>query len=141
MKSSITFLISLFAATILQAQKIAATKVPAVVRTSFTRQFPGIKPAWEKEKGNYEAGFKQNGLTRSALFDPNGTLEESEIQIPVAQLPSSVKAYMKIHYKGSPIKDAAKITTASGKIEYEAAINKKDILFDAKGNFLKEVTD
>ena len=31
------------------AQKLAADKVPAVVKTSFTKDFPGIITKWEKE--------------------------------------------------------------------------------------------
>ena len=32
------------------AQKLAADKVPAVVKTSFSKDFPGIITKWEKEK-------------------------------------------------------------------------------------------
>jgi hypothetical protein len=54
------------------AQKIDAAKVPAMIKTSFTKDFPGITATWEKEKLNYEANFKQSGTSMSALYDANG---------------------------------------------------------------------
>ncbi len=122
-------------------QKKDASKVPALVKESFTRQFPGAEPKWEKENGKYEANFKQGNNEMSALFEATGTMTESEMEIQVAELPETVKNYIKAHYKGANIKGAAKITVATGKIEYEAAIKGKDIIFDTLGNFIKEVID
>ena len=121
------------------SQKIDAAKVPAPVKESFARQFPGATPKWEKEDGKYEAGFKQNGHDMSALFETNGTMTESEKEITTTELPAVVKDYIKNHYNGAAIKEAAKITTATGKIEFEAAIKGKDIIFDINGNFIREI--
>lgn len=122
-------------------RKVDLSKVPATVKESFSRQFPGAVPVWEKEDGKYEAGFKQSGHEMSALFEANGMMTESEIEIPVAELSESIKTYMQAHYKGATIKGAAKITSVKGKIEYEAAIKGKDILFDTNGIFIKEVSN
>jgi hypothetical protein len=121
------------------SQKIDAAKVPAPVKESFTRQFRGALPKWEKEDGKYEAGFKQNGHEISALFEANGTMTESEMEIAVSELPVMLKEYIKTHYNNAAIKEAAKITSVTGKIEYEAAIKGKDIIFDVNGNFIKEI--
>ena len=121
------------------AQKVDASKVPASVKKSFTEQFPGATGKWEMEKGNYEAGFKHQGKVMSALFDANGTMTESEIAIKESGLPTAVNDYLKKHYKGAKIKEAAKITKADGEMNYEAEVNGKDLLFDANGNFLTEV--
>jgi Putative beta-lactamase-inhibitor-like, PepSY-like len=123
------------------AQKIDVSKVPAAVKTGFTKQFPGATPAWEKEAGKYEANFKQNGNSMSALFEVSGTMTESEMGMAVSALPATVLTYVKEHYKGKIIKEAAKITKADGTVNYEAAINGKDIIFDANGGFLKETKD
>jgi hypothetical protein len=120
-------------------QKMDASKVPAPVKESFARQFPGVVPKWEKEDGKYEAGFKQNGQEMSAVFEANGTMTESEIEIAVSELPALVKEYIKTHYNNAAIKEAAKITSVSGTMEYEAAIKGKDIIFDSNGNFIKEI--
>lgn len=124
-----------------QAQKIAANAVPSVVKQSFAKLYPGITAKWEKESGKFEAGFQKDKHTMSALFDATGTLTETELDIPVANLPVAIVGYMTKNYKGITIKEAAKITKAAGDINYEAAIKGKDLIFDEKGKFIKEVKD
>lgn len=123
------------------AQKLKDAAVPAAVKTSFARHYPSTTAKWEKEDGNYEAGFKQGGKTMSAVFDANGTMMESETDIKVADLPASVVSYIKAHYKGKSIKEGAIITKADGTVNYEAEVAGKDVIFDSNGNFLKEVKD
>lgn len=123
------------------AQKIDAAKVPAAVKTSFAKQFPGTSVKWEKEGTKYEAGFKQGGHEMSALFEANGTMEESEMEIPATSLPPAVMSYIKIHYSGVSVKEAAKITKANGEVNYEAEVKGKDLIFDTNGSFIKEVKE
>jgi Putative beta-lactamase-inhibitor-like, PepSY-like len=123
------------------AQKTDAAKVPAAVKAAFAKQYPGAVAKWEKEEGKYEAGFKQNGNTMSALFEANGTMIESEMDIKETDLPATVLAYVKEHYNGKKIKEGAKITKADGTVNYEAEVAGKDVIFDAKGKFLKEVKE
>ncbi|MFI5156402.1 MAG: PepSY-like domain-containing protein [Chitinophagales bacterium] len=139
----LTFLSILFAAAnILHAQKMDPSKVPGAVRNSFSNKYPGIeKISWEKENGQYEASYTKDGQSLSAMFKSDGTFTESEIDIKVDELPAPALNYMKEHYKGLEIKEASKITKASGEINYEAAINGKDAIFDANGKFIKEVKD
>jgi Putative beta-lactamase-inhibitor-like, PepSY-like len=123
------------------AQKLDAAKVPAAVKAAFAKQYPGAVAKWEKEDGKYEAGFKQNGSNMSALFEANGIITESEMDIKVADLPATVLAYVKEHYSGKKIKEGAKITKADGTVNYEAEVDGKDVIFDANGKFLKEMKD
>jgi len=123
------------------AQKIDASKVPAVVKAAFAKQYPGTTVKWEKEDGKYEAGFKQDSNIMSATYEADGTKTELEMDINVTDLPAAALAYVKEHYKGKSIKEAAKITKADGTVNYEAGVAGKDIIFDATGNFLKEVKD
>lgn len=123
------------------AQKIDASKVPSAVKASFAKQFPGVIPKWEKENGNYEVNFKQNDNKMSVLIEPNGSIKETETNIKVADLPETVLAFLKEHYKSKPIKEAAKITKADGTVNYEAEVEGIDVIFDANGKFLREVKD
>jgi hypothetical protein len=123
------------------AQKIDASKVPAAVKASFVKKYPGATARWEKEGGKFEAGFKQQGHSMSALFEANGELTESEIVIRASELPPAVTNYIKTHYKGSVVKETAKITKANGEVNFEAEIKGKDVLFDVNGNFIKEVKE
>ena len=122
-------------------QKLDASKVPAVVKASFAKEYPGISPKWEKENGNYEVNFKKDGNTMSLLIQPNGSIVETEMDIKIGDLPATVLAYVKEHYPGKNIKEAAKITKADRSVNYEAEVNGKDVIFDANGKFIKEAKD
>ena len=122
-------------------QKLDASKVPAAVKTTFATKYAGLSAKWEKEDGKYEANFKQDGNTMSAMFMPNGTFTESEMDIKVSDLPASVLLYVKQHYAGKTIKAGAKITKADGTVNYEAEVSGKDVIFDTNGKFIKEVKE
>ncbi|MDQ6844112.1 MAG: PepSY-like domain-containing protein [Bacteroidota bacterium] len=123
------------------AQKMDASKVPSAIKTSFAKDYPGISPKWEKEVPNYEANFKMNGKTMSALYDAKGARQESETDIKVADLPASVKDYIAQNYKGEKIKEAAIITKANGEVNYEAEVKGMDVLFTKEGKFIKTAKD
>ena len=121
------------------AQKLTEKDVPPAVKTAFAKLYPLVKEVkWEKEDGKFEAGFNLNKLEQSVLFEENGKMVESEIEIAVKNLPASAQEYVKKHYPNQPIKSAAKITAANGTITYEAELKGKDVIFDATGNFIKE---
>jgi hypothetical protein len=124
------------------AQKLESAAVPGPVKESMEKKYPkasGVK--WEMEKGKYEAEFKSEGKSMSALFEPNGNLAESEMMIKVSDLPANATQYLKEHYKGKSIKEPARVTKANGEINYEAEVNGKDIVFDANGKFIKEESE
>ncbi len=119
----------------------SAQTIPAEVKTAFEKSFPGITvKKWDKEDGNYETNFSKDSKTMSATFTAAGVLEETETDIQVSELPSSVASYIKSNYKGATIKEAAIIEKGSNKM-YEAEVKGKDLLFDMDGKFLKEEED
>ncbi len=116
------------------------SKVPQVVKTAFADKYATAKAVtWDKEDRSWEASFTMNGETRSVVFDANGKQTESELEMPVAKLPETVRAYMKSQKK--TIKAAAEITDAAGKVYYEAEAGGKDYLFDAAGKPVKKIGD
>jgi hypothetical protein len=121
---------------------LAQTNVPSAVLSSFTKLFPGTTvKKWDREEGKYEANFTKEGKRMSAVFDTNGTLEETETTIPVIELPAPVVPYIRDHYKGSKLEEATMVLKPNGEKIYEAEIKGKDLMFDAKGKFLKEETE
>ena len=122
-------------------QKLDPSKVPELVKKSFTAKYSGLSPKWEKEDGKYEATFKQEGKSMSAMFMPNGSFIESELDIKVTELPASVLAYVNEHYKGKTIKGASKITKADGAVNFEAGVNGRDVIFDTNGKFINEINN
>jgi uncharacterized membrane protein YkoI len=142
MKTSLLIAIIVFTfSAAVSAQKADPSKVPAMAKQAFAKQYPGITGKWEKENSNYEVNFKKDGKTMSAVIDEKGTILETETDITISSLPAGVESYIKTHYKGAAIKEAAQIIKANGEIIYEAEVNKKDVLFDANGKFIKEAKD
>ena len=113
--------------------------IPAPVKSALTKKYPAAtKVTWEKENGNYEANWGgKSGEDNSVQFTPAGDFIEIVNAIPVSQLPAPVAVYIKAHYKGAKITEAGKVTDAKGKISYEAEVNRKDIIFDENGKFVK----
>ncbi len=124
------------------SQKMKEAEVPAAVKSALQKQFPTAKDVkWDKEKNQYEASFDLNKADQSVLFDASGKIVETEVEIEMSQLPKGVTEYVKANYKGMNVKEAAKITDASGKVTYEAEVKGMDLLFDSNGKFLKEVKE
>ena len=120
------------------AQKLSADKVPANVKAKFATLYPSVTDAkWEMEKADYEAGFKNGSKNTSVVIDAQGNLKETETAIQANELPKNASDYLAKNHPGAKIQETAKIVSAKGVVTYEAEINKKDILFDEKGNFIK----
>jgi hypothetical protein len=121
------------------AQKIASSKVPQEVINSFTAAHPAVKAKWEKEKDAYEVNFNESGKRMSCVLNAKGVILETETEIDSKDLPVIARDYVNKAYKRGAIKEAAKIVTNTGETTYEAQVNKKDLIFDASGSFLKAI--
>jgi len=118
------------------------TTAPAAAKAAFQKAYPNAtKVKWGKEDADYEVNFTLASKELSAVYDAAGGLKETEEDIKLSELPASVNGYIKQHYKGAVIKEAAKITKAGGEVNYEAEVNKTDVIFDKDGKFLKEEKD
>lgn len=123
------------------SQKLNESQVPMGVKKTFEKNYPRAKASWDGEGAKYEANFKQDGKRMSTVIDKNGTIVETETNIPVTDLPKEIQVYMEKHYAGAKIEEAARIVKANGDINYEVEVHHKDIVFDATGKFIKEVKD
>ena len=122
------------------AQKLQEKDVPAPVKTAFQKNFPQAKvEKWEKEGINFEAEFELNKSEQSVLFDAQGDIIETEIEIEISELPNGILDYVKKNYKGQSVKEAAKITDTKGTLTYEVEIKGMDLLFASNGKFIKEI--
>ncbi|MDB5005788.1 MAG: hypothetical protein JWP45_181 [Mucilaginibacter sp.] len=121
------------------AQKVKSAAVPAAVKTALTAKYPeATKVTWEKEKGNFEANWGgKSGEDMSVQYTPAGSFVEQVVAISPGELPAGVATYVKLHYKGVKITEAGKVTDAKGTTMYEAEVKGKDLIFDEKGDFLK----
>lgn len=128
--------------TFAQKQQEKANKenenIPFAVKQAFEKQYPGVKAKWDLEDGKYEADFKMNGNEMSVLYNSNGTVEETEIEISSDQLPKAASGYIAKNKMGR-INEVAKIVRVNGEINYEAEVKGKDLIFDSNGKFLKAI--
>ena len=123
-------------------QSLTGFAQKSVAIAAFEKAFPhATKVKWSKEKEDYEVNFSFNAKEMSAVYSNNGILKETEESIKVAALPASVTDYIKQHYTNVHIKEAARITKPTGEINYEAEVNKTDLIFDATGKFIRQQKD
>lgn len=120
------------------AQKIAETTVPLAVKESVNKMYANPKvEEWEIEDGNYEASFKANEVSTSALFTSDGKFLQYEYAIKANEVPEAAKTYITTNLPGKTMSEMTKIKTVTGVASYEIEVDEKDYIFDANGNFLK----
>jgi hypothetical protein len=137
-KAILGITLSLFALSA-SAQKLKESELPQAVKDAFKKTHAEVKKVeWEKEGANYEAEFEVGETETSIVMDANGALLETEIEIKIYELPATITDYVSKNYKGSKIKEAAKITDLKGNISYETEVNDKDLIFDSNGKLIKE---
>ena len=125
------------------AQSKENNDIPKVVTAAFSKEYPNTKVDWDIEVDGFEAEFKLNGKNASADYDKNGNKLATEIEIIESELPTAVLTYLKTNYPKSKMRETAKIIDSKNVVTYEAEIKidgkNSDLLFDAKGSFLKIV--
>ena len=142
MKKIILMVVSAMISTLTFSQKLQVKNVPSSVKATFQKQYPNAKEVkWEQEERKFEASFNINKIANSVLFDSNGNILETEVEIGVDHLPKNILEYVNAKYKGKKIKEAAMITDDKGAVIYETEINGFDLLFDAAGEFIKAEKD
>ena len=125
------------------AQMLKPAQVSAAARATFKAKFPLVKTnTWEKEGDKYEAGFKQDGITMSALITPAGELVETESDMSPAKLPAAARATLARDYKAYKVTEAAVLVSAGGATTYEAEVSQggkhHDVVFNADGSLAKK---
>lgn len=116
--------------------------VPVAVKNAFEKDYPAVKKvSWDAEDNEFEAEFKMNNTETSATYDAAGKRKEVETEILVSQLPPACITYIQKTHNGFKTTEASKITNDKSQVLYEVEVSKGktkiDLLFDAKGNFIK----
>jgi hypothetical protein len=75
------------------------------------------------------------------LLDSSGNLLQTEMKITMDQLPNGILQYVKTNYRRKKVREISKITDPNGKEFFEVEIYKKDLIFDCKGKFIKEIAE
>jgi Putative beta-lactamase-inhibitor-like, PepSY-like len=126
------------------SQKVSADKVPTAVKTTFAKAFPKVlKAKWELETDNvYEVNFKQSKTKYSAKYQGDGTLMETEMEIPKSAIPANLSKELSKQFAGYKIEEAEKVTYPDGTFVYEFEVEKGkkslEVQMDVNGNVLKQ---
>ncbi|MCB9195672.1 MAG: PepSY-like domain-containing protein [Flavobacteriales bacterium] len=120
-----------------------AQSAPEVVKSAFNKKFPtATSVIWEKENSKeWEAEFKLDGKEYSANFSNDGTWKETEHEIALSDLPSSVQKTLKSEFAEYEIKEVEMVEN-SGFTGYEIEVKKGketlELVLDQNGKVLKK---
>lgn len=136
MKKFIFLLVPAAFAISAHAQKCKAKDVPSTVTSAFEKDYPGAnKCYWGKDSGNYMVAFYNGKAPVSVTYKPNGTKMLTEMQLPVEDLPQSIRDYVQKNYPNEIFQNVVQITNDVGTVSYEVEVKDMALEFDANGNF------
>jgi hypothetical protein len=118
-----------------EAKKIKDADVPALVRDSVNKRFPGASvTSVEREKENgmvvFDYELKQNGRKWETDVKDDGTIMEVEKQLQGGEIPSSIQTAVSSKYPRATITEVMEVNKVSNGQEkadhYEATITPAD---------------
>lgn len=146
MKYQISILALLaFASTEMFAQKLNPNDVPAVVKNALEANTHVKDAHWDKEGSNYEANYKSGGKEMSVVFNEQGQMLETEVEVGKNDLPALAKDLLKKDYSGYKLEEVAKIIANNGDVTYEVEVEKLEktfeLIFDTQGKLIKQTEE
>lgn len=116
--------------------------VPDAVMSAFNSAHPDARDVeWEKEGEYYEVEFEEGRVEMEIVYDIEGNVIETEIEIDVSDLPDAIVKYINDNYSDYKIDEAEKIENGEGvlyEVEIEYKRSELELMFDGNGNFLGE---
>ncbi|NCU04999.1 MAG: hypothetical protein GXC73_13535 [Chitinophagaceae bacterium] len=131
--------------TVTQAQQLFS--VPDIVKQTFDKQYPDAKDLkWSGGLDNHIVRFTSGDKKLKAVYTPKGDWVSTEEQVKLEALPEVVQQGFKdSKYKEWAVKDVLTVTKPRAEaneyfiIVQKNAINKKKLVFDAKGRLYEEL--
>ena len=121
------------------AQEVNSKKIPEKVSAAFAKNYANANDVeWQMEDGNYEAHFSYSNKHLSVQFNDKGEFVQKETYLKVSELPKAVQDYLAKHYAGVKFDEASEVVNAKDVVQYQVETKEKAVIFDSKGNFIKE---
>lgn len=146
MKKINLLLITMLISTVLFAQKIAITEVPAQVTSDFKNRFPAAdKVVWEKDNTLLKANFINEGSKMEIAYQ-NNAWQLTKWAIAIEFAPQKIKDYIIQNYSAYKIKEFNFLDKNSSERLYEVVIMKKKkpnitLIFDSTAIFLRNADE
>jgi len=138
MKKLILLIAVLCMMSISYAQVLTLNDVPPAISKAFVKSHPKVTTVeWTKSENNFKANYVVDSTDRSATYNVAGKVTETEKQISVASLPTTVIAYVNTNFQDAYVKQASKITSSRGKVNYCVKIKDVVLMFDSNGKNIK----
>lgn len=93
---------------------VAAKDVPKAVMQTFRQMYPDVTSQWERERGIYDAEWKDGTVEFEAWFKADGTWMMTKQDMLPTSIPAAVTAYISDNYPDYKIDDAYYIETPDG---------------------------
>ena len=123
------------------AQNPAPIDVPTKISKTFEKSHPKISDAnWTQVGDNYKACYMVDDKKMGVSYNPAGKVIETEKQVSLTQLPTSVLKYVNDNYPGAVLNKMSMVTDAKGKSWYKVQANQQDLAFNSQGKFLQPET-
>lgn len=117
---------AVFTATIGFGQMVLPKNVPAPVKKSFAKMYPGVKDiTWEKAAPFYVVTFKKDNVGVVAAYDKTGKWIETSSAFMVRDLPKSIKDKLKAQFQDAAVTDAVLMETNGAKF-YKVKMKRRD---------------
>ena len=121
--------------------------VPDIVKQSFDKQYPDAKDLkWSGGLDNHIVRFTLGEKKLKTVYTPKGDWVSTEEQVKMETLPEVVQQGFKdSKYKDWAVKDVMTVTKPRAEaneyyiIVQKSALNKKKLVFDAKGRLYEEL--
>lgn len=143
MKQKLLLLVfTLFSITVF-AQDIPASRVPAVVKNSFSKAFPkATRVEWEMKGDLFNADFDLGRKDHEVWINSKGVIVKHKQELRSRELPEAVSKTLKQHFKAFWIDDVDRYDIGKEvfyKIELKTLTEEKNIVVDSKGAIVNRI--
>lgn len=122
------------------SDELKSSDIPKAVEENFNNEYPNSQNAeWEKEGDYYEVEFETGGVEKTVVYDKNGSVISTEIEIAISKLPATITNYINKNHSDYTIEEAEREENKEG-IFYEVELEKEDdeieLIFNSEGKFI-----
>jgi uncharacterized membrane protein YkoI len=127
-------------------QKQKDDGIPKNVKEKFSADYPNVTDAeWETEGEYFEAEAMVDGKMTSIIYDAEGNVIETEVEIAIEDLPEAAMTYLQHNFPGTKIMELEKGNHFEKGDFYEVEIlqgnMELEIYFDKDGNFIETIKE